>query len=721
MNSSMGGANGSSDGDFHNSMMGNHPSYQRLSLTQKAALERFMIDYPHPTERQRHQLAAEIGLEPKQIKFWVQNKRMQIKNQNERADNKALRIENSRIQNENQLIRDTMINILCPACRGLACREEEHAQFNQRMRLENERLRAQCARVSGLLQRYLEKQISQQELQALLNATMGSSSQAPMVGSSVNQVVPELPNNNVNFGPQIMHQEMLLPNQMMSSNTADMENRMMVEVGNAAMDELVKLMHINEPIWINSSLGNGKLILNREDYEKTFLRARHFNVPTVHVESSKSSTVVNMGPMKLIDMFLDSEKWANLFPTIVTKAEIVHVVQPGLLYNRSGALQLMYEKMHTLSHLVPSREFCFLRYCQQVGVDEWVICDVSYDIFGDNNNPISGCWRHPSGCMIQDMHNGCSMVTWIEHVEVDDRTQTHLLYKDLVSSSFAYGSERWIVELRRMCERFSLYCIERIPNQEVGGVINSMKGRRCIMNISQRMVKIFCENLTIPYNLDMQNITGEENSEVKISIRKCTELGQPHGMVVVAITSLWVPLPYQQVFEFLTDDNKRHQWDVLSDSTPVQRIVQISNGTHPSNYTSIIQQPFAPTENNMLILQESFTDPTGSYVVYAPVDVASLDMALNDEESTMVAILPSGFVITGDGKSNTGFGGMNNTGVEGSRGGAEGSLLTVALQILVCSLSDIARLDMRSVSKVNTILTSIVANVKNALSINNAE
>ncbi|KAE9594847.1 putative transcription factor & lipid binding HD-SAD family [Lupinus albus] len=680
-----------------------------------------MIDYPHPTERQRHQLAAEIGLEPKQIKFWVQNKRMQIKNQNERADNKALRIENSRIQNENQLIRETMMNILCPVCRGLACREEEHAQFNQRMRLENERLRDQCARVSALLQRYLEKQISQHELQALLNATMGSSSQAPMVGSSINQGVAELPNNNVNFGPQNLHQEMLLPNQMMSSNTADMENRMMVEVGNAAMDELVKLMHMNEPIWINSSLGDGKLILSREDYEKTFLRTRHFNVPNVHVESSKSSTVVNMSPMKLIDMFLDSDKWANLFPTIVTKAEIVHVVQPGLLYNRSGALQLMYEKMHTLSHLVPSREFCFLRYCQQVGVDEWVICDVSYDIFGNNNNPISGCWRHPSGCMIQDMHNGCSTVTWIEHVEVDDRSQTHALYNDLVCSSVAYGAEKWIVELRRMCERFSLYSIEGIPDQEeVGGVINTMKGKRSVMNISERMVKIFCENLTIPYNLDMQNITGEENSEVKISIRKCTELGQPHGMVVVAITSFWIPLPYQQVFEFLTDDNKRHQWDVLSDGTPVQRVVQISNGSHPSNYTSIIQ-PFAPSENNMLILQESFTDPTGSYVVFAPVDVTALEAALNDEESTMISVLPSGFVISGDGKSNTASGTMNNTDAETSRRGAEGSLLTVALQVLVCSLSEIAGLDMRSVTKVNTILASVASNVKNALNINNAE
>lgn len=70
----------------------------------------------------------------------------------------------------------------------------------------------------------------------------------------------------------------------------------------------------------------------------------------------------------------------------------------------------MYEKMHTLSPLVPYREFRFLRYCQQVGAGEWVITDVSFDPFGDNN-PVSRCWRHPSGCMIQEMHNGYSMVS----------------------------------------------------------------------------------------------------------------------------------------------------------------------------------------------------------------------------------------------------------------------------------------------------------------------
>ena len=34
---------------------------------------------PHPDENQRMQLSRELGLEPRQIKFWFQNRRTQMK------------------------------------------------------------------------------------------------------------------------------------------------------------------------------------------------------------------------------------------------------------------------------------------------------------------------------------------------------------------------------------------------------------------------------------------------------------------------------------------------------------------------------------------------------------------------------------------------------------------------------------------------------------------
>lgn len=40
---------------------------------------RFFKECPHPDENQRRQLSRELGLDPKQIKFWFQNKRTQKK------------------------------------------------------------------------------------------------------------------------------------------------------------------------------------------------------------------------------------------------------------------------------------------------------------------------------------------------------------------------------------------------------------------------------------------------------------------------------------------------------------------------------------------------------------------------------------------------------------------------------------------------------------------
>ncbi|KAK7246166.1 hypothetical protein RIF29_41026 [Crotalaria pallida] len=667
MNPSMKGGADSGYGDITNSLKGNRPCYKRLTSTQ---------------------------------------------NQLEKENNNALRVENDGIRYENILIRNMLDNVLCPSCGGPPCQEEEYPEYIQRMRLKNENLRVKYKKVHALLKRYLENQISRSEFHALLTAIIGPSSYTPTLGSSLDQAIDdEVLGLDLVFASLFENGD--IP---MMSDTLSMQKALMVEIATIAMNELVKLIHINKPLWIKSSAWDGKFILSRENYEKTFSRTSHFKGPSVRVESSKSSTILRMSGKDLVEMFLNPEKWANIFPTIVTKAETIQEVETGLLETRSGALKLMYGKLHMLSPLVPAREFCFLRYCQHVGVGEWIIMDVSFDPLGDNKYDFR-CWKHPSGCKIQEIHNDYSMVTWIEHVEVDDKAQAHHLYRDIVNSSFAYGAERWIKELQRMCERITLWCVDMIPSQDAGGVINSLEGRRSVMNLSHRMIKMFSEDLIISVKPDFQHLTGENNSEVMVALRKCTKLGQPHGIVVIAITSFWLPLPYQQVFEFLTDDNKRFQWDVLCNGNPVNKIARISNGVHPDNCTSIIK-PFVPSEN-MLILQESFIDPMGSYVVYAPMDEMALDMAIHGENSILIPVLPSGFIISRDDKSNASSRISKDEDGDERLGG--GSLLTMALQVLVSSLPRIKDLETGSISRVNDLLTSRIKKIKDALNCNNVE
>lgn len=113
----------------------------------------------------------------------------------------------------------------------------------------------------------------------------------------------------------------------------------------------------------------------------------------------------------------------------------------------------------------------------------------------------------------------------------------------------------------------------------------------------------------------------------------------------------------------------------------------------------------------MLILQESCTDPTASFVIYAPVDIVAMNLVLNGGDPDYVALLPSGFAILPDGTTTHG----------GGIGEAEsgGSLLTVAFQILVDSVPT-AKLSLGSVATVNNLIACTVERIKASLSCDNA-
>lgn len=113
----------------------------------------------------------------------------------------------------------------------------------------------------------------------------------------------------------------------------------------------------------------------------------------------------------------------------------------------------------------------------------------------------------------------------------------------------------------------------------------------------------------------------------------------------------------------------------------------------------------------MLILQESCTDASGSYVIYAPVDVVAMNVVLNGGDPDYVALLPSGFAILPDGPA----GNMQGGGAVADGVGSGGSLLTVAFQILVDSVPT-AKLSLGSVATVNSLIACTVERIKAAVS-----
>jgi homeobox-leucine zipper protein len=60
-------------------------------------------------------------------------------------------------------------------------------------------------------------------------------------------------------------------------------------------------------------------------------------------------------------------------------------------------------------------------------------------------------------------------VTWVEHVEVDERG-VHNLYKQIVSTGHAFGAKRWVATLDRQCERLASSMATNIPTVDVGGI-----------------------------------------------------------------------------------------------------------------------------------------------------------------------------------------------------------------------------------------------------------
>jgi len=97
-------------------------------------------------------------------------------------------------------------------------------------------------------------------------------------------------------------------------------------------------------------------------------------------------------------------------------------------------------------------------------------------------------------------------------------------------------------------------------------VVTSPEGRKSIVNLAHRMVKIFCSSLGMSGKLDFRQLSEGNNSGVRVAICKNAEQGQPIGTVVSAATSFWLPLSPQNVFNFFKAEKSRTQvykWFIL--------------------------------------------------------------------------------------------------------------------------------------------------------------
>ncbi|KAL0663801.1 hypothetical protein Bca4012_100638 [Brassica carinata] len=663
--------------------------YHRHTAQQIQRLESSFRECPHPDDKQRNLLSKELGLAPRQIKFWFQNRRTQLKAQHERADNSALKAENDKIRCENIAIREALKHAICPNCGGPPVSEDPYLD-EQKLRMENAHLREELERMSTVASKYMGRPISSH-----------ISTLHPMHISPL-----DLSMTSLAGGPSLDFD--LLPGSSMSSNFAvsDMDKPIMNDIALTAMQELLRLVHTNEPLWSRSD-GCGE-VLNLGSYENVFPRSSNRGKNhNVRIEASRSSGIVFMNAMSLVDMFMDCAKWAELFPSIVAASKTLAVVSSGMGGGtHEGALHLMYEEMEVLSPLVATREFCELRYCQQIEQGSWIVVNVSYHLPQFVSH--SHSYRFPSGCLIQDMPNGYSKVTWVEHTETEEKEPVHEMYRDMVHKGIAFGAERWVTTLQRMCERFASLLAPAASS--LGGVIPSPEGKRSMMRLAHRMVSNYCISVSRSNNTRSTVVAELNEVGVRVTAHKSPE---PNGTILSAATTFWLPNSPQNVFNFLKDERTRPQWDVLSNSNAVQEVAHIANGSHPGCCISVLRASSASQSNNMLILQETSIDSSGALVVYSPVDLSALNIAMNGDDTSYIPILSSGFAISPDGNRNSPS--AEQGGASSSSGyGGGGSLITVGFQIMVSNLPS-AKLNMESVETVNNLIGTTVHQIKTGL------
>uniref|UniRef100_I1Q0H3 Uncharacterized protein n=1 Tax=Oryza glaberrima TaxID=4538 RepID=I1Q0H3_ORYGL len=552
--------------------------YHRHTPRQIQQLEAMFKECPHPDENQRAQLSRELGLEPRQIKFWFQNRRTQMKAQHERADNCFLRAENDKIRCENIAIREALKNVICPTCGGPPVGEDYFDE--QKLRMENARLKEELDRVSNLTSKYLGRPFTQ-----LPPAT------PPMTVSSLDLSVggmggPSLDLDLLSGGSSGIPFQLPAP-------VSDMERPMMAEMATRAMDELIRLAQAGDHIWSKSpgggvSGGDARETLNVDTYDSIFSKpGGSYRAPSINVEGSRESGLVLMSAVALADVFMDTNKWMEFFPSIVSKAHTIDVLVNGM-GGRSESLILMYEELHIMTPAVPTREVNFVRYCRQIEQGLWAIADVSVDLQRDAHfgAPPPRSRRLPSGCLIADMANGYSKVTWVEHMEVEEKSPINVLYRDLVLSGAAFGAHRWLAALQRACERYASLVALGVPHH-IAGV--TPEGKRSMMKLSQRMVNSFCSSLGASQMHQWTTLSGSNEVSVRVTMHRSTDPGQPNGVVLSAATSIWLPVPCDHVFAFVRDENTRSQWDVLSHGNQVQEVSRIPNGSNPGNCISLLR------------------------------------------------------------------------------------------------------------------------------------
>ncbi|KAJ8529059.1 hypothetical protein K7X08_035894 [Anisodus acutangulus] len=637
------------------------------------------------------------------------NQIQELESQLERREKETLEKQNDMVRKEYNALKEAMRNPICDKCGNqgtiLGINVDEY-----QAKIEYDRLQDEVQRIHVLADKLLGPSASSERSTAFMvtNSDSGFVAKKNAIGGKnvVYAASPmEIDFRNDMSSPLPVISPWLTTNLVNDDVTYD--RTMLMDLALAAMNELLKMTDIGEPLWVRSLFGGGET-MNNEEYVRSFTRFTFMKTGNFTTEATRAVSRIFINSQTLVEILMNKSRWMEMFSCIVGKTSTIDVISSGIGGSRSGTLQLIQTEFQIISDMVCVREIKFLRFCQQLAEGTWGVVDVSVHTIQDEN-----CMRLPSGCIVQDMPNGYSKVTWIEHMEYNEKF-IHHLYRPLIRTGLGFGAQRWIANLQRKSE--FLVMISSVKTTSDHAVC--LTGQKSIGVLAQRMTRNFCAGVCATIH-NWESIQLANGEDARLMMRKnIGDPGEPIGVVLSATKTIWLPVKQHHLFEFFMNEQTRSQWDALSRYCPMQQMVHVFKSQDLDSSISLFRPNGDDTSvnrNNMLILQDACTDATGSLLVYATIDSLAMNAVMNGGDSSCVALLPFGIAIVPDCCQD--FSGVDNcneiSGKKDIRLSCCGSLMTIGFQVLVNSSP--AAISMESVKSVKNLISRTIHEIKTAL------
>ncbi|KAF5788098.1 putative transcription factor & lipid binding HD-SAD family [Helianthus annuus] len=590
---------------------------------------RFFKKNPHPTEKERTEIANKLNITINKVKFWFQNRRTQLKSQKERSENVILKQENEQLRLENLAMAEVLKNPLCNKC-GAQATIPDGSIHAHKVVIENARLKEEFS--------HFANQVSQ------------------MFGIPLSNKVT-IPGDPLNP---------IMSRSLMDYDIPIQRNEYLVQASRA-MEVLLKLGNVNAPLW-NRNIEGGGETLSFVEYERAFPPSLGTKPPGFVSEATRARSVVPMTSSTLVEALLNADQWREMFIGMTGSCTTMEVISNGTGGSRNGALQLQAQ-------------------------GQWTVVDLSID------SRIEGHMtrRCPSGCILHDMPNGFTMVTWIEHTEYDEQSVSHQ-YRQLINSGVGFGAQRWISALLRHCESITAIMSPTLNHHLLQDTKRSLRG------LAQRMMRIFCGGVCLTDGQQWDLVADHTPKRPRIMAHNyISGFGEPMGIVTSATYLVWIPTNHQHLFDMLKTKD-RCIWDVICHRIAARNMIHLPLGqdeTSPNCISILYSNMERTTEDDqVMVLQETICDMTGSLIVYATIDFPTISVVMNGEDIASVALLPSGLCIV----PGYGYG-------EDGAGGERGSMVTVGLQLLHPDITTSNMITMETIIMINDLVARTVQGI----------